>query len=128
MDYFDLAFTILPIAFGVIFLGVFTVCAILGIRLAREWKRRDNLPRVTVPATVAARRTTVKHFRRNRGFQRRYNQHTEYFITFQLENGDRVELPVLDWQYGTILEGDTGKLTFQGIRFLNFEWNKEDTL
>lgn len=120
-DAFDLAFMILPIVYVVITLVVFIICAIAGIRIAREWKRNDRMPRLTVDAKIVAKRTTVKHFRRNRGFMRRYNQHTEYFVTFQMVSGDRMELRVQDWQYGILLEGDEGKLTFQGVRYLDFQ-------
>ena len=42
-------------------------------------------------------------------------------MTFEVESGDRFELKVPRSEYGLIVEGDQGKLTFQGTRFLNFE-------
>ncbi|HCL03961.1 MAG TPA: hypothetical protein DHW61_16405 [Lachnoclostridium phytofermentans] len=44
-----------------------------------------------------------------------------HFVTFQFESGDRLELGVSGQQYGLLGEGDVGKLTFQGTRFLSFE-------
>ena len=41
--------------------------------------------------------------------------------TFQVESGDRMELPVSGREYGMLAEGDIGKLTFQGTRYLSFE-------
>ena len=35
--------------------------------------------------------------------------------------GDRMELEVPDMEYGLLVEGDRGRLTFQGTRFLGFE-------
>lgn len=46
---------------------------------------------------------------------------TSYYATFQVESGDRMELPVSGEQYGMLAEGDMGKLTFQGTHFLSFE-------
>ena len=40
---------------------------------------------------------------------------------FQVESGDRMELTVSGSDYGYLVEGDHGKLTFQGTRFLGFE-------
>lgn len=46
---------------------------------------------------------------------------TSYFVTFQVESGDRMELHVAGHEYGMLIEGDRGKLTFQGTRYLGFE-------
>lgn len=48
-----------------------------------------------------------------------YN-YSKYFVTFEFESGDRVEMPVDGSEYGLLVEGDTGKLTFQGTRYLGF--------
>lgn len=47
-----------------------------------------------------------------------------YYVTFQVESGDRMEMSVSGSEYGTLAEGDKGKLTFQGTRFLTF--NREN--
>ncbi|MCS3917083.1 hypothetical protein M2349_002224 [Caldanaerobacter subterraneus subsp. tengcongensis MB4] len=44
-----------------------------------------------------------------------------YFITFEFETGDRQEFMVGADTYGYLVEGDVGKLTFQGKKFLSFE-------
>ena len=49
-----------------------------------------------------------------------YN-YSKYFVTFEFESGDRVEMPVDGSEYGLLVEGDTGKLTFQGTRYLGFQ-------
>ena len=46
---------------------------------------------------------------------------TSYYVTFQVASGDRMELPVTGSEYGMLAEGDIGKLTFQGTRYLSFE-------
>ena len=46
---------------------------------------------------------------------------TRYYATFQVESGDRMELYIPRNEYGLLAEGDRGKLTFQGTRYLGFE-------
>ena len=46
---------------------------------------------------------------------------TTYYATFQVQSGDRMELPVPATEYGLLIEGDEGDLTFQGTRFLSFD-------
>ena len=48
---------------------------------------------------------------------------TTYYVTFQVESGDRMELTVSGSDYGMLVEGDIGKLSFQGTRYLGFERN-----
>ena len=78
-----------------------------------------NSPRLTVPATVVAKRTNVDHHNGNDAAQ--YHSSTTYYATFQVESGDRMELRLAGNEYGLLVEGDKGKLSFQGTRFLGFE-------
>ena len=45
---------------------------------------------------------------------------TTYYVTFEVASGDRMELRLQGHEYGLIVEGDRGELTFQGTRFLGF--------
>lgn len=45
---------------------------------------------------------------------------TDYFITFELQSGERVELQVKDTEYGLLTAGDEGMLTYQGTRYRGF--------
>ena len=45
---------------------------------------------------------------------------TTYYVTFEVCSGDRMELRLQGHEYGLIVEGDRGELTFQGTRFLGF--------
>lgn len=45
---------------------------------------------------------------------------TTYYVTFQVESGERIELSVSGSEYGKLSEGDERKLTFQGTRYLQF--------
>lgn len=46
---------------------------------------------------------------------------TVYYATFEVESGDRMEFGVPNKEYGLLVEGDRGRLTFQGTRYLGFE-------
>lgn len=48
------------------------------------------------------------------------NSHTYYYLTFELENGERREFRVKSTIYALAVEGDRGELVFQGSRFLAF--------
>lgn len=50
-----------------------------------------------------------------------HGYHTTYYVTFQVDSGDRMELSVSGSEYGMLVDGDRGKLSFQGTRYLSFE-------
>jgi hypothetical protein len=76
-----------------------------------------------VPATVVAKRTNVSHHHHNHGGTGMHHttHSTTYYVTFQVESGDRMELHVAGHEFGMLIEGDRGDLTFQGTRYLGFE-------
>ena len=122
----DLLFSILfPILFLVV-LGMI-LCAIIGN--ISTWNKNNHSPRLTVPATVVAKRTDVSHSSSaNAGDVSGAHGYdtstfTSYYVTFQVESGDRMELEVDGSDYGMLVEGDIGKLSFQGTRYLGFERN-----
>lgn len=47
--------------------------------------------------------------------------HTSYYVTFELENGERIEMPVSAEFYGMHVDGDAGMLTHQGTHMISFE-------
>ena len=114
-DMFGIMFTLV----FVLVIGVFVATAVKGIG---EWSKNNNSPRLTVPATVVAKRTNVTRHRHG-GVNGHHHHHTSttYYVTFQVESGDRMELHMDGCEYGLLIEGDTGKLTFQGTRYLGFE-------
>ena len=112
---FGIMFTIV----FVLVIGMFIVIAVKGIG---QWNKNNHSPRLTVPATVVAKRTNVSHHRHG-GANDHHHHHTStsYYVTFQVESGDRMELHVAGTEYGILIEGDSGNLTFQGTRYLGFE-------
>lgn len=103
----------------VLVIGVFVVTIVRGIG---QWNKNNNSPRLTVPATIVAKRTHVSRHRHGgaNGHHHHYTS-TSYYITFQVDSGDRIELHVSGNEYGVLIEGDRGELTFQGTRYLGFE-------
>ena len=70
--------------------------------------------------TVVAKRTNVS--RHHHGTEHHHTStSTTYYVTFEVESGDRMELHLTGSEFGLIVEGDKGLLTFQGTRFLKFE-------
>ena len=101
----------------VMFVVVFAMILIKGIG---QWNRNNNSPRLTVPAVVVAKRGHTTHHH-DAGNIHHSHSSTSYYATFQFESGDRLELLIPHNQFGYLVEGDRGNLTFQGTRFLGFE-------
>lgn len=126
---FGYGFSVFGIMFSIVFIlviGMFIFTAVKGIG---QWNKNNNSPRLTVAASVVAKRTHVSHHRHaNAGdMTGAHGYHTStstsYYITFQVESGDRMEFSVDGSEYGMLVEGDFGMLSFQGTRYLGFERN-----
>lgn len=50
---------------------------------------------------------------------------TTYYATFEVPSGDRMEFKVGSREYGMLVEGDAGKLTFQGTRYHGFQRTRD---
>ena len=112
--------SLFPIFFLLFFgVAIYMIVSTLAAR-ARENRRNDASPRLTVPATVVSKRTNVSHHHTGSAAGQ-YHTSTTYYATFQVESGDRMELQLAGNEYGLLVEGDKGKLSFQGTRFLGFE-------
>lgn len=99
-------------------IGVFIVGAVRGIG---QWNRNNNSPRLTVEATVVAKRTNVsRHHHGGVNEMHHSSTSTTYYVTFQVASGDRFELNMAGYEYGLLVEGDRGELSFQGTRYLGF--------
>lgn len=114
--FFDSVFPVIFTVMFVLILGVFIVTLVRGVG---QWHKNNNSPRLTVPATVVSKRMEVSHHHNSESHMT--NSSTCYYATFQVESGDRMELTVSGSDYGYLVEGDHGRLTFQGTRFLGFE-------
>lgn len=114
-----LLFSLFPLFFFLVFAFIMGICLFTLVRSLGEWRKNNRSPRLTVPATVITKRMSFSRHaaRRTTG----EGAHTYYFVTFEAESGDRFELAVYGSEYGLLAEGDHGRLTFQGTRFLAFD-------
>ena len=95
MQMFDILSFIVPIMFIVVF-GIIIFSIIQGIS---TWHKNNNSPRLTVPAVIVAKRTDVSHYQHANagdmsgahGFHT--TSSTTYYVTFQVESGDRNGIP-----------------------------------
>ncbi|WP_055108039.1 DUF2500 domain-containing protein [Paenibacillus ihumii] len=115
VEMFSVMNTALPIFF-IIILGIILISVGRGIL---RYVLNSKQPLLTVQTVIVGKRTEVSH---------RHNTETsvsqsdsKYYITFEVESGDRLEFPVSGYEYGQCAEGDRGKLSFQGNRYLGFE-------
>ena len=107
-DFFGIMFVLIPI----IIIGVFAFIIIKGIS---EWSSNNQSPLLTVPAEVVTKRS------RTSGGAGDSSARTSYYVTFEVESGDRIELRMNGREYGMLAEEDLGILTFQGTRYKGFE-------
>lgn len=118
MFYFD-PFSMFQILFVIVFLLILSFIVVTVIRNLLQWNKNNHSPKLTVDASIVGKRT---HVSRNGGGAN-YSTHTSYYVTFQVASGDRLELKVNGQEYGLLVEGDRGNLTFQGTRYLGFQRN-----
>lgn len=106
------AVPIIVITFFIIITCIIVTGIVKGIR---ENIRNSKMEEVTIPARIITKRTHVW------GGSGNSSAHTSYYVTFEDENGERMEFSVSSSFYSMHAEGDTGMLTHQGTRFINFE-------
>lgn len=115
----DFMFDFAPIFIGIIFVIVFGAILFGVIQGITQWNKNNHSARLNVKAKVVAKRTAV----RGGGEHRAYS---DYFVTFEVDSGDRVEFEVKDTEFGMLVEGDIGELSFQGTRYLSFIREKKN--
>ncbi|HHW21396.1 MAG TPA: DUF2500 domain-containing protein [Clostridiaceae bacterium] len=117
-------FGLVPIFVTIIFIVVIGSFIVIFIKGFAEWNRNNHSPLLTVPARVVAKRTNVSHHTHHHGSDMGAYHHsssTTYYVTFGFESGDRLELRVPHNEFGYLVEGDMGRLTFQGTRYKGFQ-------
>ncbi|WP_322107583.1 DUF2500 domain-containing protein [Cytobacillus dafuensis] len=116
-DMFSFFTLIFPIFFIVVF-GFILFQVVQGIK---QWNYNNKQPVLDVSANLVAKRTQVSRHAHNHDNHVHHHSTTSYYATFEVESGDRMELQVSGSEYGQLVEGDFGKLKFQGTRFLGFD-------
>lgn len=117
----DFMFSIFPFFFTVIFMIVIGGFIFTIVRGVGQWSHNNAQPRLTVNARVVSKRTDVSHHHNVNNEHHFDSTSTRYYVTFEVESGDRMELQMRGNEFGLLAEGDQGRLTFQGSRYLGFE-------
>lgn len=126
-DMIDNGFGIFGVLFVIVWILIIGVIIASIVRNISIRNKNNQSPRLTVNATVVSKRTDVTYHRNpnsgdTSGAHGYYTtSFTHYYVTFQVESGDRMEFPVSGAEYAMLADGDNGKLYFQGTRYLNFE-------
>ena len=126
IDFFDgggILFGIVPVLVIVGFIVVFGMIIVQMVKGAQRWKRNNDSPVLTTDARVVTKRADVSYHHHANNTNNTMNtgySSTTYYATFEVPSGDRMEFVVRDDEYGMLVEGDAGKLTFQGTRYLGF--------
>lgn len=121
----SMMFNVIPIivVFGFVF--VFAIIALNVVRSIKTMRYNNAQPVLSVVAKIVSKRTNVSsnsHINNTGDFPQNHNHtYTTYYATFEVESGDRLEFSVKGNEFGMLVEGDVGKLTFQGSRYLGFQ-------
>ncbi|HML68184.1 MAG TPA: DUF2500 domain-containing protein [Clostridia bacterium] len=119
-------FTVIPALVAIGFVTILGIIIFQVVKGAQRWKRNNDSPVLTTDARVVTKRADVSYHHHMNNMNDSNNtmnmgySSTSYFVTFEVPSGDRMELPVQSDEYGLLVEGDAGKLTFQGTRYLGF--------
>ncbi len=109
---------ILVLVLVLIGVGFAVIAAAIFYRVfkaVRRWAEERNRPVESLPARVVTKRLEVS------GTAGRYGGTiTLYYCTFEVADGDRLELRVRGTEFGLLVEGDEGTLTYQGTRYHGF--------
>lgn len=123
-DSFSFGFTVVPILVTIIFVVVIAAFIVIFAKGIRQWNRNNHSPRLTVDATVVSKRTDIRHHHgshnHSTGMHSSCHTSTDYYVTFQVASGDRMEFHVSGEESGLLVEGDYGDLSFQGTRYQGF--------
>lgn len=120
-------FNLIEMLFPIMFILIFIIIVFTFVKGIATWFKNNNSPRLTVSARIVAKRQNTTHNNQpNAGdISGAHGFHTisstSYYVTFQVDSGDRMELSVSGSEYGVLEEGDKGQLTFQGTRYLTFD-------
>ena len=106
MFWFD-EFSFGSLFISMVFFIVFGTIAFVILNGIKQWVKNNNSPELTVPAKIVTKRTDT------RGGSGNSSAHTSYYVTFEVQSGDRLELKLDGRSYGQLAEHDFGILRFQ---------------
>jgi hypothetical protein len=117
-------FTLVPVFIGIIFvivLFIFVIALFAVVKAIVEWQHNNMQPNLSVASRIIAKRTQVSKHLHLVGTTHSVTTSTYYFCTFEDEHGQRYEFRISGKEYGQLVEGDLGTLTYQGTRYHGFQ-------
>jgi hypothetical protein len=121
----DVGFQIMSVIGPIFFIVIIGFILFIVIKGASQWSYNNKQPVLSVPATVKSKRSHTSHSSNAMNDNFNSSSSTSYYVTFEVESGDRMEFHVPGSEYGLLAEDDFGKLTFQGARYHGFERKKQ---
>lgn len=106
------------------FIVMFTiVIGLIAVIVVHQWIKDKRSPRVVTMATIADKQILERRIRNQRTDAPGWETEIMYihYIIFDLEGGEHLKLQVSKIKYDKLKKGTSGKLTFQGKRYINFE-------
>lgn len=121
MFFDNFMFSIIPIIIPIIFIIVIGGILFTIISGVKEWSSNNKEPILNVDAKIVAKRSKTSRSNHNHNGHHHSSTSTTYYITFEVQSGDRMEFKVSGKEYGMLVEGDRGNLIFQGTRYHGFD-------
>ena len=113
-------FTMFPSIFGIVFVIILSIFVITIFKGIAEWHSNNQQPILTEKAVIVSKRGHTSRHAHNHNGHVHHSSSTTYYVTFEFENRDRLELKVPRNKFGYLVEGDFGDLTYQGTRYHDF--------
>ena len=102
----------------------FVIGLIVIVLIWLNRKRKERLGELkgmtTVNATVVYKRRDVRRDINSAPYDERYSNTNFYYVTFEEKSGNKLELLVSGEVYDLVRRGESGVLSYQGLRFLEF--------
>ena len=95
---FGIGFGMFEVIFTLMFFLVFGTFIFVFVKGIREWNKNNHSPKLTVDATIVSKRNHTSHHHHNN----HVSHSTSYYVTFQVESGDRMEFHVGSTAYGML--------------------------
>lgn len=118
---FDFMFNGFQVIFFIVFFLILGFILFTMFKGVKQWSYNNSQPVLSVEAKVVSKRDEVSRSAHNHDGHMHHSTRTSYYVTFEVQSGDRMEFLVHGQQFGLLAEGDFGRLTFQGTRYHGFE-------
>lgn len=110
-----------PPLFSLFFLIIFGLVIYRFIQAGVRYVQNATSPVLQAKAKVIAKRFNVSRHAHHHDNHVHHSTSTSYYASFELEDGERIELLMNGRQYGLLVEGDQGLLTYQGEWYKGFD-------